>query len=250
MDAALRKIDGAPDEKMRHGGDNLQAHGQPMGQPPPASVATYCAEHDCSEKRIKTEPQLRKCIACGIERATNYRDFTLCPFCSASQHKCMICGQRSVTQPQCPEAHTDRAGIPPPPVPPSVPNWLPTPCKNEWSADAMAREKLPPPPPPPEPRFSHRPHTASHVPAPPPPPAVWGDSAPPTAPVHHVPCPSPRKLESHAPATRHGPPVDFITDVSPRGPGAKGHLNGFFGMMCTTASAKTMWEQWSAKLTL
>merc|ERR1719324_1805111 len=58
--------------------------------------AVFCSEHNESDKRIKVEPQTRPCQNCHQELTTNYKDFALCPNCSGTIHKCMICGKPAV----------------------------------------------------------------------------------------------------------------------------------------------------------
>eukprot|EP00746_Dinoflagellata_sp_MGD_P013539 gnl/MRDRNA2_/MRDRNA2_129299_c0_seq1.p1 gnl/MRDRNA2_/MRDRNA2_129299_c0~~gnl/MRDRNA2_/MRDRNA2_129299_c0_seq1.p1 ORF type:complete len:579 (-),score=73.82 gnl/MRDRNA2_/MRDRNA2_129299_c0_seq1:30-1766(-) len=65
---------------------------QPVGPPP---VAEWCSRHDASEKREKGEPLHRDCKSCGTSITSNYAEWSLCPYCSANQHRCMICGDRS-----------------------------------------------------------------------------------------------------------------------------------------------------------
>lgn len=73
---------------------------QPQRQP----VPRFCTEHNTSEKRPKVEPAFRDCQSCKISLQTNYQDFALCPPCSESKGRCMICGAVE--------------GPPPPPPPP------------------------------------------------------------------------------------------------------------------------------------
>jgi len=64
----------------------------PPMQPPAPVPPRYCPNHDSSEKRPKTEPRFQECQVCQQRIQTNYADFSLCPPCSESTKRCMICG--------------------------------------------------------------------------------------------------------------------------------------------------------------
>jgi hypothetical protein len=52
----------------------------------------FCCAHDTSEKRIKSDCQLKQCPHCGKKVWCRYKDFSLCPRCSHVENKCSICG--------------------------------------------------------------------------------------------------------------------------------------------------------------
>jgi len=66
------------------------------------TAAWFCAVHDSSEKRCKTEPSYKPCGSCNTMMHTNYTSFAFCPKCSAAKSLCMICGagQHSTSQQQ------------------------------------------------------------------------------------------------------------------------------------------------------
>jgi len=55
-------------------------------------AACFCPNHDQSAKRQKEEPSMKVCGGCDAHLLTNYTSFAYCPYCSAIQEKCMICG--------------------------------------------------------------------------------------------------------------------------------------------------------------
>merc|ERR1719456_1908558 len=56
----------------------------------------YCANHDASQKRKKTKPSNLPCSSCQAVIQTNYVEFSLCPSCSETEHRCMCCGAPAV----------------------------------------------------------------------------------------------------------------------------------------------------------
>merc|ERR1719189_730536 len=59
---------------------------------PLAPVAPrYCHAHASSEQRVKTEPRFEECKSCGLRLQTNYAEFSLCPPCSNTLQRCMLC---------------------------------------------------------------------------------------------------------------------------------------------------------------
>lgn len=83
--------------------------------------AVFCKDHDESDKRIKVEPQTRPCQQCKQDLTTNYKEFALCPNCSGTAHKCMICGKPAVgssagAQGGPPNGYGLPNGGPPPPT--------------------------------------------------------------------------------------------------------------------------------------
>jgi len=65
--------------------------------PPPGNQlahAKYCGFH-CSGSRMKGEPQTRECKVCHTMITTNYTECSLCPDCSHTQNRCLICGGAS-----------------------------------------------------------------------------------------------------------------------------------------------------------
>merc|ERR1719316_148034 len=113
---------------MEGGGEETDEHDswqqdeavQPAGPPPPAE---WCSKHDASEKREKGEPLHRDCKSCGTGITSNYSEWSLCPFCSANQHRCMICGDHSVTSAAANGPPMQPGPAPQGPPPPAV--WCP-----------------------------------------------------------------------------------------------------------------------------
>lgn len=91
-----------------------------LGPPPPAQ---WCSKHDASEKREKGEPLHRNCKSCGTGITSNYRDWSLCPFCSSNQHRCMICGDQANSSGKGADPHAHG-----PPLQPSTPQGPPPPA--------------------------------------------------------------------------------------------------------------------------
>eukprot|EP00746_Dinoflagellata_sp_MGD_P123908 gnl/MRDRNA2_/MRDRNA2_58513_c0_seq2.p1 gnl/MRDRNA2_/MRDRNA2_58513_c0~~gnl/MRDRNA2_/MRDRNA2_58513_c0_seq2.p1 ORF type:complete len:728 (+),score=193.73 gnl/MRDRNA2_/MRDRNA2_58513_c0_seq2:78-2261(+) len=59
----------------------------------PTNTAYFCLNHNASEKRHKQEqPSSQPCSGCHVNFMTTYQPFTLCPSCSGSTQRCMICG--------------------------------------------------------------------------------------------------------------------------------------------------------------
>jgi len=59
----------------------------------PSEHACYCAAHDCSEKRPKTDRvQTDQCMRCGKKVHSTYAKLALCVSCSVTRNQCMICG--------------------------------------------------------------------------------------------------------------------------------------------------------------
>jgi hypothetical protein len=52
----------------------------------------WCPKHDTSDKRVKTEPHDITCLKCGIVYTASYDGAVLCPGCSATEKRCLICG--------------------------------------------------------------------------------------------------------------------------------------------------------------
>jgi len=66
-----------------------------QGPPPPQSSSSgrFCGRHDSTEKRHKLqESSLKGCQKCQMQLNTNYAELKLCPGCSESDNRCMICG--------------------------------------------------------------------------------------------------------------------------------------------------------------
>lgn len=63
--------------------------------PPPPVAPRFCPNHDSSDKRVKGAPEFKECLACGVRLQTSYTEFTLCPPCSDSKRRCMICGAQA-----------------------------------------------------------------------------------------------------------------------------------------------------------
>jgi len=93
--------------------------------------AVFCKDHETSEQRIKAEPMTRPCQHCKQDLTTNYKEFALCPNCSGTVHKCMICGKAAVGSgaPGGPPPPPNGLGAPPPlggpPPPPGPPGQKP-----------------------------------------------------------------------------------------------------------------------------
>lgn len=59
----------------------------------PSEHACYCAAHNCSEKRPKTDRvQTNQCMRCGKKVHSTYAKLALCVSCSVTRNQCMICG--------------------------------------------------------------------------------------------------------------------------------------------------------------
>jgi hypothetical protein len=84
---------GGPDE-------DLFLTNQPMAppEPPKPCPPRFCPNHDTSEKRTKCQPHDVKCIKCGITYTTSYEGALLCPPCSESSQRCLICGKGAETK--------------------------------------------------------------------------------------------------------------------------------------------------------
>mmetsp|Transcript_10720 Transcript_10720/g.17612 ORF Transcript_10720/g.17612 Transcript_10720/m.17612 type:complete len:302 (+) Transcript_10720:54-959(+) len=57
----------------------------------------FCCAHDKSEKRMKSNREVKQCSHCGSKVRCSYKGFRLCPWCSDSLQKCTICAS-PVTQ--------------------------------------------------------------------------------------------------------------------------------------------------------
>jgi hypothetical protein len=57
----------------------------------------YCANHNSSDKRKKTQPRKVVCTSCGGTIQTNYVDVAVCPDCSRKEQRCMCCGAAAET---------------------------------------------------------------------------------------------------------------------------------------------------------
>lgn len=100
-------------------------------QPPPMCPPRFCSAHNSSDKRVKCDPASRDCKKCGVTLQSSYQDFQLCPPCSETEQKCMICGSQAPTSssymPGAPQGqaggHGKQGNLPPPPPPPGCQPW-------------------------------------------------------------------------------------------------------------------------------
>lgn len=88
---------GANIPAAQHKGGDAGAHPPAEQQPhqsqlPPQVPPRFCCMHDDSIKRVKAAPRDRQCAECGRAVQTNYKEFTLCAWCSDSSDRCMLCG--------------------------------------------------------------------------------------------------------------------------------------------------------------
>lgn len=100
----------------------------------------YCSEHKGSERRVKGLLQLKACQACSAQIRTSYRDFSLCPACSETKCRCVICGASVFDIPP-----------PPPPVRAAATRSVssgadPASCSRGIGQSLRARVPGPPPP--------------------------------------------------------------------------------------------------------
>lgn len=71
-----------------------------MTPAPAAGTRRYCQWHEYRENRLKVEPRLEECKSCRAQIQTNCAEFTLCPSCSESQQRCMICAANARDHPE------------------------------------------------------------------------------------------------------------------------------------------------------
>lgn len=86
--AATRSADTAPPAAAAKAPPNNMPY-----TPIQTNTAYFCENHNASEKRHKQDqPTSQPCSGCHVNFMTTYNPFTLCPSCSGSTMRCMICG--------------------------------------------------------------------------------------------------------------------------------------------------------------
>jgi len=72
-----------------------------LPQQGPQTGPRFCCRHDSSEKRPKQEEaSFKGCRKCQMQLHTNHRELALCPGCSESENRCMICAASAAPEPR------------------------------------------------------------------------------------------------------------------------------------------------------